>query len=100
MSTLAKFIMAMIAVLFIALATVVILRSQAPLEQPAISAPMDPTPLDPNLGVQELTPPGLISPPTAVPTNPPPKRRILPGNRQRQGVLGGRFRRSPQAPMQ
>ena len=99
MSTLAKFVMAMIAVLFIALATVVILKAQTPLEQPAITAPMDPTPLEPNLGTQEVTPPELITPPSASPATPPPKRRILPGNRQRQGILGGR-RRTPQAPMQ
>jgi hypothetical protein len=95
MSTLAKFVMATIAILFIALATVIILKAQTPLEEPVISAPMDPAPLDPApLDPVPLDPQaGTPEPsPSAEPTT-PNKRKFLPGNRR----LGNRLRRTPPA---
>jgi hypothetical protein len=93
MSTLTKFVMAMIAVLFVSLAVVVILKAQpTQFEQPAAFAPMNPTPLEPQVGTPEPAPPefGIPQPPIVTDPTSPPRRRLLPG--RRQGLFGGRFR--------
>jgi len=101
MSTLGKVIVAAIAVLFVAIAATVVVKTHAAqAEQPAIAAPMDPAPLEPKAEQKAGQEQGVA----VVPQHPKgpqaspkgcPKKKLMPGKRQ---GLFHRFRHQEPAP--